>query len=470
MGKGVCKRVDPLLTGGALVLAQKVRRLTRPSVAQPIATPLKPVNFTPPALAPSARSLLPLLLVAALGGCAPIVERAPFAARPDSLRPGDLLGPYDGVVVDAETDRPIPGAVVAASWAYERGVGLTGPFGAREVTTETGADGRYRIPALKDLPSGASTRIRRFTLIVYHRGHVGWRSDRRFPDGEPRRDFAQRGNRVRLEKWLPGYLHHQHLVFLGGGDAIRAAAGWEVQPAGLELDGVAPGARGTAGAQPQAPAGPKPLDITPLLSEDEVRGVTGYPGAFEIGKLTDLPSTEFYDSRHFKAVGKTESFDVALRVWLMGPAGAEAQYRKLLSELPGATSRDELGDASLRARAGDVLGLVFLRRDPGVVISVTCGAAQCTEEAMLVRIARLVEGRLGELPAVPAAAGAPGATTPGAAPAAPTGGSGAPASGGGPAGTPPAAPTGGGARGAAPASGTPRGETAPRPAGQENPQ
>ena len=41
----------------------------------------------------------------------------------------------------------------------------------------TGADGRYKIPALDDLPTGGSTRVRRFTLIVYHRGHVGWRSD-----------------------------------------------------------------------------------------------------------------------------------------------------------------------------------------------------------------------------------------------------------------------------------------------------
>ena len=58
-----------------------------------------------------------------------------------------------------------------------------------------------------------------------------------------------------------------------------------------------------------------------------MRGVTGFAGKFEIGKLTDLPTTEFYDSRHFKAAGKPESFDVALRVWRLGTAAAEAQYR-----------------------------------------------------------------------------------------------------------------------------------------------
>ena len=64
-------------------------------------------------------------------------------------------------------------------------------------------------------------RVRRFTLIVYHQGYIGWRSDRRFPEGNARRDFSQRGNRVRLEKWRDGLLHHRHLVFLGGGAAIR---------------------------------------------------------------------------------------------------------------------------------------------------------------------------------------------------------------------------------------------------------
>jgi hypothetical protein len=361
-------------------------------VVQPIATGILTVN--------PGRVARGVLLLALLGlGCAPIVEKAGFSDRPDSLRPGDLLGPYDGQVLDAETDRPIGGALVDASWAFERGLGLVGPAGAHEVVVETGADGRYRIPALDDLPSGASTRIRRFTLIVYHRGHVGWRSDRRFPDGVSRHDFSQRGNRVRLEKWVSTYPHHRHLVFLGGGEAVRNAAAWEIQPATLELEGRAPGSPGLAGAGGAAAV--KPLDISPLLSEDEVRGVTGYPGKFDVGKLADLSSTEFYDSRHFKAVGKPENYDVALRVWQLGAPAAEAQYRKLLGQLPGASTTDEIGDTSLRARTGDVAGLAFLLRDRGVVVSVTCGTAQCTDSAMLLRLAKLVESHLGDLPARP---------------------------------------------------------------------
>ncbi len=335
-----------------------------------------------------------------------MVEKAPFPVRPDSVRPADLLGPYDGIVVDADSDRPLQGALVAASWAFERGVGFQAPLATREVVTETGPDGRYEIPRIDTLPSGLSTRVRRFTVVVYHRGHVGWRSDWRFPNRSPRRDFSQRGNRVRLEKWLPTYAHAEHLVFLGGGSRIRTAAAWEAQAAAMEMEGervgeaaaragslnVAPGAEGGIKA-----GGAAALDVSHLLTDDEIRGVTGYVGKFEDGKLTDLPTTEFYDSRHFKAIGKPESFDVGLRVWRLGSAAAEVQYSKLLGELPGAKAVDEIGDASLRAHSGAVSGLAFLVRERGAVVSLTCGSGQCTEPSMLLRLAKLVESRLPDL-------------------------------------------------------------------------
>jgi len=360
--------------------------------------------------------------VAAMAGCGPMVERAQFPVRPDSVRPADLLGPYDGIVLDADTDRPVAGAVIAASWAFEHGIGLQAPVAAREVVVESGVDGRYAIPRLTDLPDadlpgGASTRLRRFTLVVYRRGHVAWRSDRRFGQAgvARRRDFSQRGNRVRLEKWQPGFRHADHLVFLGGGEKVRAAAAWELQPAAMELEGetgerTEKGAGGEGEGASSSRRAPM-LDIEHLLSDDEIRGVTGYVGKFEDGKLTDLPTTEFYDSRHFKAVGKPEGYDVGLRVWRLGPAAADAQYRKLLEELPGARATDEIGDASLRARSGEINGLAFLVRERGVVASLTCGAAQCPEAAQLEKLAKLVESRLPELPPEPVPA-APEGTKP----------------------------------------------------------
>jgi hypothetical protein len=331
-----------------------------------------------------------------------MIEAATFPVRPDSVRPADLLGPYDGIVLDADTDRAIAGATVAASWAFERGIGLRAPAGAQEYVTETGADGRYLIPKLDELPGGTSMRVRRFTLIVYHRGHVAWRSDRLFPGREARRDFSQRGSRVRLERWQGTTMRHaEHLVFLGGGPRVRNVAAWELQAAAMELEGQQVPAVSLSATEPSAPTiatTAVPLDIAKLLSDDDIRGVTGYVGKFEDGKLTDLPTTEFYDSRHFKAVGKPESYDVGLRVWRLGTAAAEVQFRKLMSTLPEAKTTDEVGDGSFRARSGGIAALVYIVRERGVVVSMTCGGSQCTEPGQLVKLAKLVESKIPELP------------------------------------------------------------------------
>lgn len=347
-----------------------------------------------------------MLLAAA---CGPMVERPSFPSRPDSVRPGNLLGPYDGTVLDADTERPIAGALVAASWAFERGIGVPGPIDAEEVVTQTGADGRYSIAMLGRLPAGLSARVRRFTLIVYQRGYQAWRSDRRFPGREARRDFSQRGNVVRLDRWQPTFSHAQHLLFMGGGSKVHEAAAWEAQQASLDIDGEV---GGTAGSDASSPRLVTVLDIGTLLSDDEIRGVTGYVGAFAKQKLGDLPTTEFYDSHHFKAEGRPETFDVGLRVWRLGAAAAEAQYQKLRREVPKADVTDEIGDASFRARAGEIGGLVFLVRERGVVVSLTCGSGQCGDPGQLVTLGKLVESRLPELPAAAPLPVAPGTETP----------------------------------------------------------
>jgi len=378
-------------------LNEKARRTCDPDVRQQIATSDGAVKRRHDVCANVLTAILFLF-----GGCGPMIEAAPFPVRPDSVRPADLLGPYDGIVLDADTDRPIAGATVAASWAFERGIGLRAPAGAQEYVTETGADGRYLVPKLDELPGGTSMRVRRFTLIVYHRGHVAWRSDRLFPGREARRDFSQRGSRVRLERWQGTTMRHaEHLVFLGGGPRVRNVAAWELQAASMELEGQQVPAVSLNAAEPSAPAiatTAVPLDIAKLLSDDDIRGVTGYVGKFEDGRLTDLPTTEFYDSRHFKAVGKPESYDVGLRVWRLGTAAAEVQFRKLMSTLPEAKTTDEVGDGSFRARSGGIAALVYIVRERGVVVSMTCGGSQCTESGQMVKLAKLVESKIPELP------------------------------------------------------------------------
>jgi len=339
------------------------------------------------------------LAVCAVTACGPTVGQAPFQARPDTLQPGDLLGPFEGTVVDAETERPIASATVVGTWAFERGIGLVGPAGFREVAVETSADGRYRIPRPDDVPTGASMRLRRFTLIAYRRGYVAYRSDFKFGTGEQRHDFSQRGNKVRLEKWLPALEHRRHLAFLGGGAAIAKAAMWEAQPASLEQQGrVAPHAPEEQKEGVSA-AAQTMLDVSPLLSAEEVRGVTGFAGEFAVGRLADRVRSDVYDSRHFRAKDKSEAFDVGLRVWSVGPTAAEAQFEKLMAELPAAVATEEIGERSLRARGGEVLGLAFLLREKGLVVQLSCGASQCTDPGMVLRLAKLVESHLGELAA-----------------------------------------------------------------------
>ena len=236
-------------------------------------------------------------------------DRARAVPGPSRLGPpGRSAGPYDGIVLDADTDRPIAGATVAASWAFERGIGLAGARPARsEVVAETGADGRYTDPAARR-PAGRGVDAR--PPLHADRLPPGPRragaATACSPAASARRDFSQRGNRVRLERWQSSSgtpstwcswaaAHGAHGGRVGaaargagaGGRAGAAAAGRRGEPS-------AAGDRTTAA----------PLDISQLLTDDEIRGVTGYVGKFEDGKLTDLPTTEFYDSRHFKARGQ----------------------------------------------------------------------------------------------------------------------------------------------------------------------
>ncbi|HEY3356699.1 MAG TPA: hypothetical protein VGQ83_25840 [Polyangia bacterium] len=347
------------------------------------------------------RQAAALLLCAGLVGCGPIIERAPFRARPDSTAPADLLGPYDGRVLDADTDKPVAGAVVYASWAFERGLGFVAPQASAEITIETDLRGAYRIPRLDSLPGGLSTRLMRFTLIVYRRGYAAYRSDRIFGDLAARHDFVQRGNLVRLAPWTPEMSHARHVVFLGGGTTVRRASSWEWPLAAVELEQT------LAPPRPASrPAQVALLDAAPLLTADEIRAVTGYKGLLDEKRLQDLERTAFYDSRHFQAISQPQAFDVALRVWRLGPAAVE-HYERLRKELPGAREENDVGDRAFRAQEGEIRALVFVAADAGVVIEITCGTSQCKTPEQLTALGRRVLTKLKLLSLTPTSQPAP---------------------------------------------------------------
>jgi hypothetical protein len=341
-------------------------------------------------------------------GCAAPLAEATFPVRPDTVEPGDIAGPFEGRVVDAATGHPIAFALVQASWALEVGRGLTAPAGAVTTTAATDSDGRYQIDRLRAFP-GRRTRVERVTVTIYKRGYVAYRSDRRFDDLGVRHDFAQTGVLIKLDRYPAGLSHVKHIRFVGGAGALRAALSGEYVQASLELAGR---------AVPAEPATTGPLlDASALLSEDELRAVTGYEGRFIVEKLADLPTTANYDSKHFRAEGKPESFDAAIRVWKLGSAqAAEARFATLKKEVPHAEIRDELGDASLRGWDGKILAAATMERARGLVIELTCGVELCRDAEQAVALLKRVLSRgerLGEKAApTPPAEAAPAETAP----------------------------------------------------------
>jgi hypothetical protein len=372
------------------------------------------------------------VLALPLGACISLSTRpASFRVRPDSVAAGKLRGPYRGRVVEADTGEPVPGALVYAAWTMHAGYGMALPAGHREYVTNTDARGLYTVPALET--PGPGVRVTDFELVIYKRGYVAYRSDRRFPDLGPRHDFAQVDNRVELVRWREGFSHANHLRYVGGGPALATLTAWEAEEAAAEL-AQGPGETEIATPLQVQRAGGR-LVAGRLLTADDVKAATGFDGEFESGPLGEEPDTESYSSQHLKAVGLPENYDVALRVWRSTPEDAAQRYDALLDSLPGVQESNELGDRSLRATEGNIYGVGFLDQSRGVVALLTCGQSQCASLDVAARLGATVLERLrAQVPArAPAAAPAtppatPPATTDDAAPA-PRGGAGGAAAG-----------------------------------------
>jgi len=340
------------------------------------------------------KQTLLIAFVVVLARCAPFVYQAGFSERSDLARAGNLLGPYTGRVVNSGTGKPVAKALVYASWEIVRGVGFVAPGGSSVYVTHTDTDGQYTIPKLATLPKGASRAVANFRLVVYLRGYVAYRSDRVFPGDERRFDFVQLDNRVSLERWNPNLSHVEHLRFIGGGGALRKASTWEVQAAVAQIEG-----RPLTAGDPDGDAASKTglLDASELLDEDDIEEVTGYNGGFRVARLKGMPRTARYDSRHFRAEGKTQRFDAAYRVWRLKARAAERRYTKLLATYPKAQPKDELGDRSFRSQDKDIDALVWLVKKSGVVVALTCGRDLCKTPKKLLMVAKTIHDRLNQL-------------------------------------------------------------------------
>ncbi|MEO8550667.1 MAG: hypothetical protein ABI678_11860 [Kofleriaceae bacterium] len=316
------------------------------------------------------------------------MRTAPFRVRPDSADAGSMRGPFNGRVVDVTTHAPIAGALVYAAWTLERGSALPEPAGAREFVGSTDAGGNYRVPTLATIPSG--TRITEFSLLIYKRGYVAYRSDRRFADLGPRMDFAQQDNQILLERWRNELSHARHLRFVGGGTAVSALTQWELADASAELEGKRPSSDDIRPGRGEGPY----VVAAQLLTDVDIKARTKYDGQFETGPLSDEPDTATYSSQHFKALGRPETWDVAIRVWRLDPGKAQERYDELMTQLPGVSEKDEVASRSFQASEGDIRGVGFLDGQRGVVVLITCGVSQCSSVDDAVFLEQVVYSKL----------------------------------------------------------------------------
>jgi hypothetical protein len=254
-------------------------------------------------------------------------------------------------VVDQGTGNPIPGALVIGSWAFETPAGLSTPEASHTKSTQTGSDGGYRLPSL---PTGQyrPALLRRFSLIVYKAGYLGYRSDYRSDDRSPRHDFAQRNNRIRLDRFAQGESHAKHLVFLGASPELRDVAQTEIVQAALELAESSPPPPRLAALEAPLPtpaaAPPKepatltlPMRLLTRADVEELATQAGTPHTYGLAPLPELTAVSGFEAVHYKAQDSPETWDAALRIWRTASgAAAKAAFQRLRAKVGTPPLRD----------------------------------------------------------------------------------------------------------------------------------
>lgn len=125
-------------------------------------------------------------------------------------------GCYPGItgkVVDAQTGKPIEGAVVVAEWSITKGfLGLYYSETYKVNETVTDQDGKFSLSGVYN------PLVERPQFVIYKKGYIAWRNDRIFPSWKERSDFIWRSNNVyRLKRFVRGYLHNKHTSFITSG-------------------------------------------------------------------------------------------------------------------------------------------------------------------------------------------------------------------------------------------------------------
>lgn len=328
-----------------------------------------------------------------------------------------LLGPFDGQIVDAETEGPIADATVLAVWSYDRGDGFSGTDGSTTSPVKTDEAGRYRIKRPRAHRRGRHRQLTSFILFVYKRGYVAYRSDV-LADGERRRDFTMRHNDVRLEKWRESDSHATHLAVLSGPREIRQSSMWAASLANADLyerlggsadltasdlSLIAAGAggpgvnlRGTTGTgTPSSGLPDKPkerplLDVSSILTPTDVQRRTGDDGTLITVDLNDaLKRTSYYHGVALQAEGRDPAFDLSYRVWRSPPDGLDPIRATLATSLPNAKPSTDVTDETLVYEDETVRVIAFVDVSRELAVLVSCGREQCADIETVILLANL---------------------------------------------------------------------------------
>jgi len=117
----------------------------------------------------------------------------------------------NGTVVDAETGKPIEGAVVLVEWTKRHGIGDYHTESVKVIEVLTDKDGKFKVSGILD------PFVDPPDVTVYKKGYVAWNNKYIFPDYAKRTDFIWQNECVfKLEQFKDSYNFIDHELFIGG--------------------------------------------------------------------------------------------------------------------------------------------------------------------------------------------------------------------------------------------------------------
>lgn len=117
--------------------------------------------------------------------------------------------PINGIVVDAETNQPVEGAVVLVEWTKAKGFGLTYTESYKVAEALSDKSGKF------ELPGCYSPFVNDPNVTIYKKGYVAWNNKYIFPNDIKRSDYIWKSNvNYEMRHFMAQYYHDAHISFI----------------------------------------------------------------------------------------------------------------------------------------------------------------------------------------------------------------------------------------------------------------